>query len=148
MLAGLLACGAALALLTRAGPDSSYASTVLPAFLLFGIGAGLAFMPLLTIAMANVPAADAAMASGIINTSPQLAAALGVAVLGTIATDRARTLAAAGNSPSSALLSGYHLAFAVAGGCVAVAVALALLTIRAPRRERAESTVEGDLEAA
>jgi MFS family permease len=106
---------------------------VLPAFVLFGVGAGLAFMPLLTIAMAHVPAADAGMASGIVNTSLQLSAAMGVAVLGTVATDRTRTLAAHGQSQTVALLGGYHLAFTVGAVCVAVAVAAALLLLRQPR---------------
>jgi MFS family permease len=136
LLVGLLACGAGLALLTQAGTNASYLGSVLPAFVLFGIGAGLAFMPLLTIAMAHVPAADAGMASGIVNTSLQLSGALGVAVLGTVATDRTRSLIGAGQGQISSLLGGYHLAFTVGLGCVAAAVLVTLLTIRAPARER------------
>jgi predicted MFS family arabinose efflux permease len=49
-----------------------------------GLGAGLSFMPLLTIAMADVPRADAGLASGIVNTSLQVSTAIGVAVLGTL----------------------------------------------------------------
>lgn len=75
LLFGLVACGIGLVLLTQAGPGTPYVSDVLPAFILFGVGAGLAFMPLLTIAMAHVPTADAGMASGIVNTSLQLSAA-------------------------------------------------------------------------
>lgn len=100
--------------------------------MLIGLGAGLSFMPLLTIAMANVPAADAGMASGIINTSLQLSGALGVAVLGTIATSRSRTLIAGGESTAAALLGGYHLAFLVALGCTGAAVAATLITLRKP----------------
>jgi EmrB/QacA subfamily drug resistance transporter len=136
LLVGLVACGGGLALLTQAGPDASYLGGVLPAFVLFGIGAGLAFMPLLTIAMAHVPVADAGMASGIVNTSLQLSGALGVAVLGTVATDRTRSLIGAGHDQINALLGGYHLAFVVGGCCVAAAVLVTLLTIRAPARER------------
>jgi EmrB/QacA subfamily drug resistance transporter len=134
LLVGLLACGIGLVLLTQAGPTTSYVSIVLPAFLLFGVGAGLAFMPLLTIAMAHVPTADAGMASGIVNTSLQLSAALGVAVLGTVAADRTRTLTAHGDGQTAALLGGYHLAFAVGAACVGVAVIAALLMLRQPRR--------------
>jgi EmrB/QacA subfamily drug resistance transporter len=133
LLFGLVACGIGLVLLTQAGPGTPYVSNVLPAFVLFGVGAGLAFMPLLTIAMAHVPAADAGMASGIVNTSLQLSAAMGVAVLGTVATDRTRTLSAHGQGQAVALLGGYHLAFTVGAVCVAVAVAAALLLLREPR---------------
>ena len=136
LLAGLLACGAGLVLLTEAGPHSTYGSIVLPAFLLFGVGAGLAFMPLLAIAMENVPAGDAGMASGIINTSLQLSAALGVAVLGTVATDRTRALVADGHGHVAALLGGYHLAFTVGAVSVAVAAAAAVLLLGWPRRPR------------
>jgi hypothetical protein len=55
LVAGLLACVAGLVLLTDAGPHDAYAAHVLPAFLLFGLGAGLAFMPLLVLAMAPLP---------------------------------------------------------------------------------------------
>ena len=64
---------------------------------------GSAFMPLLQIAMADVPAADAGLGSGIVNVSQQVAGALGLAVLGTVATDRTQA--------TGSLLAGYHLAF-------------------------------------
>lgn len=130
LLVGLIACGAGLGLLTGVGEHSAYATHVLPAFLLIGLGAGLSFMPLLTIAMAEVPVADAGMASGIINTSLQLSAAIGVAVLGTIATERTQTLLGAGHARNVALLGGYHLAFVVAVGCAGAAVLAALVLLR------------------
>ncbi len=146
LLAGLVACGAGLGLLTGLGAHSQYATAVLPAFLLIGLGAGLAFMPLLTIAMAEVPVADAGMASGIINTSLQLSAAIGVAVLGTVASERTRTLLTQGHGQTSALLDGYHLAFMVALGCASAAVLAALVLIRRPARPTAEveTVVERD----
>jgi EmrB/QacA subfamily drug resistance transporter len=146
LLAGLLACGLGLVLLTQAGSHSTYVSIVLPAFVLFGIGAGLAFMPLLTIAMEHVPAADAGMASGIVNTSLQLSAALGVAVLGTVATDRTHTLASHGDGQTASLLGGYHLAFTVGAVSVAVAVAAALLLLGRPRSPRASEEPAADVE--
>jgi EmrB/QacA subfamily drug resistance transporter len=147
LLVGLAACAGGLALLATVGAHTSYATGLLPAFVLIGLGAGLAFLPLLTIAMANVPATDAGMASGIVNTSLQLAGAIGVAVLGTVASDRTSTLIAHGHSPAAALLGGYHLAFLVALGCAGVAVVAAALTLRAPRRtalSAAEPAPEGD----
>jgi hypothetical protein len=94
----------------------------------------MSFMPLLTIAMAEVPRADAGLASGIINTSLQVSAAIGVAVLGTVSTDRTRTLLAHGAGLDHALLSGYQLAFRIGAGCVVVALVAAVLWVRAPRR--------------
>src|SRR6201999_3302197 len=102
LLAGLALCGAGLVMLMQVGADSAYVTGVLPAFVLIGLGAGLSFLPLLTLAMANVPAADAGMASGIINTSLQLSGAIGVAVLGTVAADRTRSLLAGGQARTTA----------------------------------------------
>ena len=57
---------------------------------------GTASVPLLTIAHGRCAPADAGLASGIVNVSMQVAGAIGVAVLGTIATDHTRTLIARG----------------------------------------------------
>ena len=148
LIVGLAVCAAGLALLAGLGAHTSYLTGLLPAFVLIGLGAGLAFMPLLTIAMANVPAADAGMASGIVNTSLQLAAAIGVAVLGTVASDRTRTLTAHGRPHIAALLGGYHLAFLVALGCAGVAILAAAATLRQPRRSAATATATATATAA
>jgi EmrB/QacA subfamily drug resistance transporter len=134
LLAGLVACAAGLFMLSQAGPGTAYVPTLLGAFLLIGVGAGLSFMPLLNIAMAEVPAPDAGLASGIINTSLQVSAAIGVAVMGTISTDHTRALLEHGIRLDAALLSGYQLAFRVGVGCVVVALVAALVWVRDPRR--------------
>src|ERR1700759_690355 len=73
LLVGLVFGLAGVWLLSRLNADSAYVPDLLVPFLLMGLGAGLAFMPLLTIAMRNVPRADAGLASGIVNTSLQMA---------------------------------------------------------------------------
>jgi MFS family permease len=123
---------AGLVVLARVGAHAAYFPDVFIAFLLLGIGAGLAFMPLLTVAMADVPPADAGLASGVINVSVQISAALGIAVLATLATAHTRTLAAHGQGHTAALLGGYHLAFVVAAACVAVGAVVAFLVFREP----------------
>jgi EmrB/QacA subfamily drug resistance transporter len=151
LLAGLLFGAVGLFVLAQAGAHAQYFPQVLIAFLLMGAGAGLAFMPLLTIAMAHVPLPDAGLASGIVNTSLQLSAAVGVAVLGTIATDRTRTLAASGVGHTSALLGGYHLALTIGAASVAAAIIVALVLLREPRRPKVvadtAATLEGETEA-
>jgi EmrB/QacA subfamily drug resistance transporter len=134
LIGGLFAAGAGLLILGQAGAHAHYVPAILVAFVLVGLGAGLAFMPLLTIAMEHVPSRDAGLASGIVNASLQLSAAVGVAVLGTLATAHTRTLSAQGVGHTAALLSGYHLAFAIATGCVGAAILTALLLLgRTPR---------------
>src|SRR4051794_11025056 len=130
LIAGLLTVVAGLALLRTAGPQTSFFPTLFVAYFAIGLGIGSAFMPLLQIAMADVPAADAGLGSGIVNVSQQVAGALGLAVLGTIATDHTRTLELQGQPVVSSLLGGYHLAFAIGAACVAVGVLAALVLLR------------------
>ncbi len=93
---------------------ASYFPGLFFAFLLLGLGAGASFLPLLTIGMSDAPKRDAGLASGIINVSVQLFGAIGLATLGTIATDHTKALSASGHSLASALTGGYHLAYLVA----------------------------------
>jgi MFS family permease len=100
---------------------------------LIGLGIGSAFMPLLSIAMAHVPSADAGLGSGIVNVSQQVGGALGLAVLGTIATNRTHALEGSGHPLTESLIAGYHLAFVIGAGSVAAGVVGALVLLR-PRR--------------
>jgi hypothetical protein len=101
-------------------------------YALLGLGAGTSFLPLLTIAMADVPARDAGLGSAIVNLSMQLAAAVNLAILATVASSRTDALLAARTAPLPALLGGYRFAYGVAMGGVGVALVLALTTL-APR---------------
>ena len=127
---GMIAALAGLLLLTRIGPDTNYFALILPAFILIGLGAGLAFMPLLSIAMADVPTADAGLGSGVVNVSMQMASALGLAVLGTVAADHSRALAASGLATPLALSGGYRLAFLIAAVLVAMGTVVAVVLLR------------------
>ena len=130
---GMAAVIAGLLLMFAAGATTTFFPTVFFAFFAIGLGIGLAFMPLLQIAMADVPAADAGLGSGIVNVSQQIAGALGLAVLGTIATTHSRALVASHHPLTASLISGYHLAFAVGAGCVAVGIVLAFALLRPER---------------
>jgi EmrB/QacA subfamily drug resistance transporter len=143
LLVGLVCGAAGLFILGHAGSGAAYFPDIAASFVLIGVGAGLAFMPLLTIGMAHVPAADVGLASGIINTSMQMSAAIGVAVLGTVATDRTQTLTAQGHGHTAALLGGYHLAFTVATASVVAAIVAALLFLRDPRAPEEATVPEG-----
>jgi MFS family permease len=133
LLAGMAAVIAGLALIHGAGPTTAFFPTLFLAFFAVGLGIGLAFMPLLQIAMADVPPADAGLGSGIVNVSQQIAGALGLAVLDTIATKHSRSLIASHHSVVSATIAGYHLAFVVGGISVAVGLVLALVLLRPGR---------------
>jgi EmrB/QacA subfamily drug resistance transporter len=130
--AGLVGIVAGLLLLASQGVHAGYFPGLFFAFLALGLGAGASFLPLLTMGMSDAPARDAGLASGIINVSVQLFGAIGLASLGTIATDHTKTLSAAGDSLSSALTGGYHLAYLVAAAAVSVGVLVAFLVLRPP----------------
>lgn len=140
---GLATIAVGLLLLAGEGMHASYFPGIFGAFLLIGLGAGASFMPLLTVGMADVPPRDAGLASGIINVSVQLFGAIGLATLGTIATDHSKALAAKGFSLDSALTGGYHLAYVVGAGAVLVGVIAALLVLRPPTSD-VRQEVEGE----
>ncbi|MGH2872714.1 MAG: MFS transporter [Solirubrobacteraceae bacterium] len=142
LIAGLLSVVAGLTLLTTVNAHTSFFPTIFVAFFFTGLGIGSAFMPLLTIALADVQAADAGLGSGIVNVSQQVAGAVGLAVLGTIATSQTRTLEAARHTAVDSLLGGYHLAFAIGAITVAVAIGAALILLRSPRARVGEAVVE------
>jgi EmrB/QacA subfamily drug resistance transporter len=134
LVAGLAVMFTGLQLLSRTGAGSGYFPGLFVAFALLGLGGGMAFMPLLMLAMADVPRRDAGLASGMVNVSMQLSAAVGLAALGTIAAERTRTLLAGGLSPRASLAGGYDLAFTIASGCVAAGLLVALLLLRRSAR--------------
>jgi hypothetical protein len=145
--AGLFGIVVGLLLLGVQGVHASYFPGLFFAFLALGLGAGASFLPLLTIGMADAPARDAGLASGIINVSVQLFGAIGLATLGTIATDHTKALSSSGDSLASALTGGYHLAYFVAATCVGLGILAAFLILRPPAAAAQEVPVAGTGEA-
>ncbi len=127
---GSIATG--LVLFATSGPQTEYFPQLFFALLLIGIGGALAFTPLLTIGVANIPPADAGLGSGLINVSQQVSAAVAVAVLGVVSSSRTDALLAAGSSTVHALTEGYRLGFIVAVACVATGAAVCALLVRSP----------------
>jgi EmrB/QacA subfamily drug resistance transporter len=120
---GLVMAGIGLALFARAPVDGTFVVDVLPSMILLGIGAGMAFNPVLIAAMSDVDQSEAGLASGVVNTAFMMGGALGLAVLASLAARRTETLAASGESTLSALTGGYHVAFLL-GAVFAVAAGL------------------------
>jgi EmrB/QacA subfamily drug resistance transporter len=116
---------AGLFLLSRVPVDGHYLSDLLPAMVLLGIGGGLTFPALMTLAMSSAAPEDSGLASGLVNTTQQVGGALGLAILATVAEDRTGAATSA-----AALVDGYGAAFEVASGLVAVALVLAVVILR------------------
>jgi EmrB/QacA subfamily drug resistance transporter len=132
LLPGLLAIAAGLALLSRTPVDGRYLTDVAPSIVLFALGGGLTLPAIMTIAMSGATPQTAGLASGLINTSQQVGGALGLAILASLAAARAGDLANGGAAPDAALVGGFHLAWAVGASFVVVALALAVVVLRAP----------------
>jgi hypothetical protein len=99
----------------------------------------------MTLAMSGVNMQDSGLASGLVNTTVQVAGAVGLAVLATLSTERTDSLRDAGRSVNTALNGGYHLAFAIGAVLVGVAI-VAAATILRPAAEHApsgEAAIEG-----
>jgi MFS family permease len=120
---GLTLAAAGLVLFAHAPVDGSYVVDVLPPMILLGIGAGIAFNPLLLAAMSDVAPQESGLASGVVNTAFMMGGALGLATLASIAASRTDSLRAGGESAVAALNGGYHAAFLV-GAAFALGAAL------------------------
>jgi EmrB/QacA subfamily drug resistance transporter len=130
LIPSMVAIGAGLLLFARTPVEASYVVDLLPPTLLIGLGAGLAFPSLMTLAMSGATPQDSGLASGLVNTSVQVGGAIGLAVLATLASERTDTALAQGESAAAALNSGYHLAYLVGAALVGVALVVALRVFR------------------
>jgi EmrB/QacA subfamily drug resistance transporter len=130
LIAGMASAVVGLLLFSSVGPDTSFFPTIFFASFAIGLGIGNAFMPLLTMAMADVPAADSGLGSGITNVSQQISGALGLAVLSTIAANRTKGLLSAHQGVTTSLIGGYHLAFIIGAATITAGIALAVALLR------------------
>ena len=132
--AGLFVAAAGLALFARAPVDGSFGIDVLPGMMLLGIGAGIAFNPVLLAAMGDVAPNESGLASGVVNTSFMMGGSLGLAVLASVAAARTDDLLGMGAAQALALNDGYRLAFAL-GALFALGAALLGALLLRPQRE-------------
>jgi MFS family permease len=142
---GLSLAAAGLVLFVRAPVDGNFVVDVLPSMVLLGVGAGMAFNPVLLAAMSDVSPTESGLASGIVNTSFMMGGALGLAVLASLAASRTSTLLDSGESQLSALVGGYHVAFLLGAIFALGAAAIGAAFLREPA---AAMQHEGELHGA
>jgi EmrB/QacA subfamily drug resistance transporter len=146
LLLSLVVLTAGLTLFARVPADGgSYAVDLAPALILTGFGAGLGFPALTGWAMSAATPADSGVASGLYNTTVQVAGAIGLAVLSSLANQRTHALQSTGSSTASALTGGYHEAFLVAAVAAALAAVVAVVVLR-PREAQAQAEVVAEAE--
>ena len=143
LVVGLLVSTAGFGLLTRIVGHGDYASHVLPAIIVLGVGLGTSFVPITIAATNGVAGGDSGLASGLLNTTQQVGGSLGLAILSSVSTTRVTSALHGGSSLSMALTHGFKGAFIVAAVLCAVGVAVALLLLprrpREPRRAQVEA---------
>jgi EmrB/QacA subfamily drug resistance transporter len=91
MTPGALLASGGMVILTQLRVDSTYATHILPALLLMGLGMGMIFMPVFSTATAGVAPQDSGVTSATVNTSQQVGGSIGTALLNTIATTTGAT---------------------------------------------------------
>jgi hypothetical protein len=144
LLVGLGCIEVGLVLFARSPVQANYVRDLLLPMALLGVGAGLAFTSLSLLAMSDATPSDSGLASGLLNTTSQVGAALGLAILATVSTGRTGQLLAAGEGAAAALSGGYHFVWAISAGVILVTIVLAA-TVLAP--ERAAATAGAPAEA-
>ena len=143
---GLSFAALGLLLFARAPVDGTIAD-VLPPMILLGLGAGMAFNPVLLAAMGDVPQEEAGLASGVVNTAFMMGGALGLAVLASLAASRTDTLLEGGDSELVALTGGYHVAFLAGAIFAAAAAALGAFLLRPAEMPAAHGAVDEEAAA-
>ena len=128
--AGLLFVATGLLLFVRAPVEGQFLRDILPNMVLLGLGAGVAFNPMLLAAMSDVDQRESGLASGLVNTSFMMGGALGLAILASIAASRTASLLALGQSQDGALVGGYHIAFLTGAGFALLATIIAGTCLR------------------
>jgi EmrB/QacA subfamily drug resistance transporter len=139
LIPGLVLIAAGLAWFARVPADGQYWTDVFPSMIVMGAGVGTAFPALMTLSMSGATPQDAGLASGLVNTTMQVGGALGLAVLATLAATRTDHATAAGHSHTSALLSGFHLAFVIGALLVVASLVIAVVVLQSERRAAAAS---------
>jgi MFS family permease len=142
---GMVLAAAGMVSLTGVGVDSSYVSAVLPGLCLVGLGFGLVIAPSMASATLGVDAADAGVASAMVNTTQQVGGSIGTALLSTISAS-AVTAFASNKVPTAdlaaqAAIHGYSTAFWVSAGMLAAGAVITAITLRsgAPRPEEGQN---------
>jgi MFS family permease len=141
LLGGQLLIAASLAVLALGPMSGQYLRDWFVPIVVLGVGAGLAFPALTILAMADATPSDSGLASGLLNTTTQVGAALGLAVLATLSTNRTGDLIAAGQAALPALSGGYHFAWAIGAGLVVASIVLSVAFLRPQNAVQADRTL-------
>jgi EmrB/QacA subfamily drug resistance transporter len=133
---GLVLLGGGALVFTQVSPGGSYVDDMLFGLLVYGAGIGPVFVTATVAALAGVAEHESGLASGLSNTAFQIGAALGVAIVTTVAVSRSEDFLAAndGANPLVALNEGFQSAFWACVALAGIGLVLALLLLGRPRK--------------
>jgi EmrB/QacA subfamily drug resistance transporter len=129
---GLVVMTVGLVLFARLGASATF-SSLLPGFVLFGLGAGLMNVPLTNAILEGAPTERAGIASALFNASREVAGLLGVTVIGAVLRSSESAAIRSGTRPAPAFIDGYHAGLWLTIGLLAVGVVLSYVTLRQQR---------------
>jgi EmrB/QacA subfamily drug resistance transporter len=135
---GMVLGAAGTGYLSRITVTSGYASAVLPALLIMGLGFGMIFAPAINTATAGVAREDSGVASALVNTMQQVGGSIGTSALSTIALSATASYLVAHHTgalaPAVAATRGYTVAFSISSGVLVVGAILAITMLPSRRR--------------
>jgi EmrB/QacA subfamily drug resistance transporter len=135
---GMLLGGGGMAYLTQVSVASSYASAVLPALLILGLGFGMIFAPAINTATFGVARRDSGVASALVNTMQQVGGSIGTSALSTIALSAAASYLITHHTsplaPAIAATHGYTISFSVSAALLGLGFILAIVLLPSKRR--------------
>ncbi len=143
--AGLVLAGGAIGIFyTRLPVDGTYWGDLFLPFILTGIGLGLTFVPFSIAGLTGVPPRDAGLASGLINTSPQIGGAIGLAIASTIATTVTTHFLASNpqGNPLQGVVNGFHAAFIAQAAFTLLGAVVALVMMEGKAKVEVVSGAE------
>jgi predicted MFS family arabinose efflux permease len=126
---GMAVMTVGLVLFARLGAGATFGS-LLPGFVLFGLGAGLMNVPLTNAVLSGVPTSQAGIASALFNASREVAGLLGVTVIGAVLRSSESAAIRSGTRAPQAFIDGYHAGLWLTIGLLAAGVVLSYLTLR------------------
>ncbi|MET8571283.1 MFS transporter [Streptomyces sp. NPDC004783] len=143
MVPGMVLASGGMVILTQMTVDSRYATEILPALILMGLGMGLTFMPVFSTATAGVAPQDSGVTSATVNTSQQVGGSIGTALLNTVATSTSASWITShltdpsrrGEIIKEGIVHGYTVAIWLAAGIMLLAGLIAglMVTAKAPK---------------
>ncbi len=136
---GLVMLAVGMALLARIGPGGSAIVYVMIPGLITAAGIGMSIVPSTIAATQGAKEGQAGLASGLVNTSRQVGAGLGLAILVTLATQHSTDLIGSGSAVPQALTDGFRLAFQIGAGLAATAALLTFTALPRPAHVQARA---------